>query len=129
MSNMRETQKSQVVTPADIERRLINLSKEIDEAHSELVEVESHYNSVKSQYEIALAKTRMSYSTISSPTGKNYTVQEREDMTLIENQDAHLKMGSAETLVKAARANVNRIRTQVDIARSIGSSVRASLEV
>lgn len=126
---MRETQKSQVVTPADIERRLIQLSKEIDEAHSELVEVESHYNSTKSQYEIALAKTRMSYSSISSPTGKNYTVQEREDMTLIENQEAHLKMGSAETLVKAARANVNRIRTQVDIARSIGSSVRASLEV
>jgi hypothetical protein len=38
-------------------------------------------------------------------------------------------LNSAEATVKAARANAQRIRTQVDIARSIGTSVRASLEM
>lgn len=118
-----------VVTPAQIEKRLYDLSKEIDESHSELVEIESHYNSWKAQYEIALAKSRMEYSMKSSPTGKNYTVSEREDMALLANEELHLRVASAEAQVKAARANAARIKTQVEIARSIGTSVRSSMEV
>jgi len=117
-----------VVTPAQIEKRLYDLSKEIDDSHSELVEVESHYNSYKAQYEIAIARSRMIYSTKSSPTGKNYTVSEREDMALLENEELHLRVAMAEAQVKAARANAARIKTQVEIARSIGTSVRSSLE-
>jgi hypothetical protein len=117
-----------VVTPAQIEKRLYDLSKEIDESHSELVEVESHYNSFKAQYEIAMARTRMTYATKSAPTGKNYTVTERDDMALLENEELHLRVAMAEAQVKAARANATRIKTQVEIARSIGTSVRSSLE-
>ena len=117
-----------VVTPAQIEKRLYDLSKEIDESHSELVEVESHYNSYKAQYEISIARSRMLYSTKSSPTGKNYTVSEREDMALLENEELHIRVAMAEAQVKAARANASRIKTQVEIARSIGTSVRSSME-
>jgi hypothetical protein len=119
---------SAVVTPAQIEKRLYDLSKEIDESHSELVEVESHYNSYKAQYEIAIARSRMTYSMKSSPTGKNYTVSEREDMALLENEELHIRVAMAEAQVKAARANAARIKTQVEIARSIGTSVRSSME-
>jgi hypothetical protein len=118
-----------VVTPAQIEKRLYDLSKEIDESHSELVEIESHYNSYKAQYEIAIAKSRMEYSMKSSPTGKNYTVSEREDMALISNEELHIRVAMAEAQVKAARANAARIKVQVEIARSIGTSVRSSMEV
>ena len=118
-----------MVTPVSIENSLVTLSKEVDEAHSELIEVESHYYSMKSQYEIALAKSRLRFASISSPTGKNYTIGEREDLALVENETLHLQMGNAEALVKSTRANAARIRTQVDIARSIGTSVRASLEI
>jgi hypothetical protein len=117
-----------VVTPAQIEKRLYDLSKEIDDSHSELVEVESHYNSDKANYEIAMARSRMLYSMKSSPTGKNYTVSERDDMALLENEELHLRVAMAEAQVKAARANAARIKTQVEIARSIGTSVRSSLE-
>jgi hypothetical protein len=120
---------SNIVTPAQIEKRLYDLSKEIDESHSELVEVESHYNSYKAHYEIAVAKSRMEFSTKSSPTGKNYTVSEREDMALIANEELHLRVAMAEAQVKAARANASRIKTQVEIARSIGTSVRSAMEV
>jgi len=40
-----------------------------------------------------------------------------------------MNLSIAESSVKAARANANRIRTQVDIARSISVSVRASMEM
>lgn len=117
-----------VVTPAQIEKRLYDLSKEIDESHSELVEVESHYSSFKAQYEVSMARSRMVHATKSSPTGKNYTVAERDDMALLENEDAHLRVAMAEAQVKAARANAMRIKVQVEIARSIGTSVRSAME-
>lgn len=120
---------SQVVTPQQIEKRLYDLSKEIDISNDELMAAEHTYNTVKTEYEIAMARSRMSLASKSSPTGKNYTVGEREDMALLENQDLHLRLGIAEAQVKAARANVARIRTQVDIARSIGTSVRTSIDL
>jgi hypothetical protein len=40
-----------------------------------------------------------------------------------------MQIGFAEAAVKAARANANRIKTQVEIARSIGTSVRTSLDL
>ncbi len=119
----------QIITPQMVENHLRNLSKEIDEAHSELQEAESHYLSIKAHYEIALARTRLDLARRSSPSGKNYTVGEREDMAILENEELHLRLASAEALVKGARANAQRIRTQVDIARSVGTSVRTSMDL
>lgn len=118
-----------IITPQMVEIRLKELSKEIDDAHSQLIESESHYLSTKAQYEIAIAKTRLSLARRSAPNGKNYTIAEREDLAIIENEELHLRIASAEALVKASRANAQRIRTQVDIARSVGTSVRTSMDV
>jgi len=117
-----------VVTPAQVEKRLYDLSKEIDESHNELVEIESHYTSYKAQYEIAIARSRMEYSMKSSPTGKNYTVQQVEALALMANEELHIRVAMAEAQVKAARANAARLKMQVEIARSIGTSVRSSME-
>jgi 4-hydroxy-3-methylbut-2-en-1-yl diphosphate synthase IspG/GcpE len=40
-----------------------------------------------------------------------------------------MHIGITEAIVKAARANASRIKTQVEIARSIGTSVRTSLDL
>jgi hypothetical protein len=117
------------VTPAQIEARLKALSKEIDEVHVQLVDAERDYNTVKANFEIAMAKSRMTYASKSSPSGKNYTVQERDDLALLDNAELHLQLAIDEAKVKAARANANRIKTQVEIARSIGTSVRTSLDL
>ena len=119
----------QIITPQMVENHLRKLSKEIDEAHTELQEAESYDLSCKAQYEIALARTRLDLARRSSPSGKNYTVGEREDMAIIENDSLHLQLASAEAIVKGARANAQRIRTQVDIARSVGTSVRTSMDI
>jgi hypothetical protein len=117
-----------VVTPQLIERRLRDLSHEVDESHDDLVNVESKYHQLKAAYEVSMARSRIKYASISSPSGKNYTVGEREDMATVENEELHLQMATVEAMVKASRANAARLKTQVDIARSIGTSVRTSMD-
>jgi hypothetical protein len=108
-----------------IERRLTDLSREIEESHKDLVSAEQTYHVAKAELEIAMARSRMA---VAHPDHKLTSVQ-REDMALIENADAHMHLAIAEAQVKAARANANRIRTQVDIARSVSVSVRSSLDM
>ena len=120
---------SEIITPAMVEQKLRGLSKEVDEAHKVLVEVETAYHSIKADYEIAMAKARMTMATKSSPTGKNYTVGEREDMALIENEELHKDLAIVQATVLASRGNTNRLKMQVDIARSVGTSVRTSMDL
>lgn len=120
---------SEIITPAMVEKRLHALSKEIDSAHIDLVQIETRFNSVKGDYEIGMAKSRMHYASTSSPTGKNYTVQEREDLALLDNKDLYATLGIVDAQVKAARANTARLKIQVEIARSVGTSVRTSMDL
>jgi flagellar biosynthesis chaperone FliJ len=118
-----------VITPMQVETRLKDLSKLIDEAHDKLVDSEMMYHQAKADYEIAMAKTRLDLARRSSPTGKNYTVGEREDMAIAENQELHRQVAQLEAIIKADRANVARLKVQVDIARSIGTSVRTGMDI
>jgi hypothetical protein len=120
---------TQVVTPAQIEARLYALSKEIDEGHEHLVDTEREFHQTTAEYEVAMARSRIALASKSSPTGKNYTVGEREDMAIIENADQHFNIATMEAQVKAARANVQRLKTQVEIARSMSASLRSSMEL
>ena len=113
------------ITPQKVEQRLYELSKEIDESHDDLVNAENEYHVAKASYEIAMAKSRMK----NSHTDMKMTAIQREDQAIIENGEQHMRLAIAEATVKAMRANTQRIRTQVDIARSISVSVRASLEM
>ena len=112
-----------MVTPQAIENRLAILSKEIDEAHDYLEQAEHAYHKAKASYEIEMAHCRMKLST------EKMRVQDVQDTALIYCAEHYKALNVAEATVKAARANATRIRTQVDIARSIGTSVRASLEI
>ena len=120
---------SEIITPAMVEQKLRGLSKEVDGAHKVLVEVETIYHSVKADYEIAMAKSRIILATKSSPTGKNYTVGEREDLALVQNEELHKDLAIIQAKILASRANTNRLKMQVDIARSVGTSVRTSMDL
>jgi hypothetical protein len=120
---------SEPITPAQVESRLFNLSLEIDKAQEQLDKAEEQYVTTKAEYEIALAKSRISLAGEVGSNNKLLTATEKDDKALVANEDLHLRIASAEILAKAARANVSRIKTQVDITRSIGSSVRSAMEV
>jgi nitric oxide synthase oxygenase domain/subunit len=115
--------RTQMVTPQAIENRLANLSREVDESHQFLNDAEVAFHAAKATYEIAMATSRLSFA------GDKLRVQDVQDIALRDNAHLYRALNTAEATVKAARANAQRIRTQVDIARSIGTSVRASLEM
>ena len=112
-----------MITPQKIEDRLVALSKEVDEAHQFLEQAEHAYHKAKTDYEVAMAGSRLSLA------NEKLRVQDVQDIALRDNSHLYRKLNEAEAVAKAARANSTRIRTQVDIARSIGTSVRASLEI
>ena len=120
---------SEVVTPMQVERRLINLSKELDESQEDLGAAEHLYMRAKSAWEINSAKARMSIKARAIERGGKVTVSEVEDEALLRCQEELMALNTAEAIVKAARGNNQRIRTQIDIARSIGTSVRTGMGV
>ena len=112
-----------IVTPATIEKRLVELSKEIDEAQKFLDESEQYFDA-KGACEIGLAQARLGV----VKDGLKMTVQEKEDVATIECAHLIRAVYGAEAKVRAARGNAQRVRTQIDIARSVGTSVRAALD-
>jgi uncharacterized protein with von Willebrand factor type A (vWA) domain len=123
MQHPRESEEM-IVTPASVEKRLLDLSKEIDEVQQFLDEAEAEYFTAKSDCEISLAKERLEL----TKSGLKFTVQEKEDIALTTCEGQFRRLGIAEAKVRAARGNAQRVRTQIDITRSIGTSVRASLD-
>ena len=113
------------ITPSQVEGRLYELSMLLDEAHDQLVEDEQRFHTLTADYEIGLAKTRIKY----AQADMKMTVAQREDYALVENEAVYRALSVAEASVKASRSNMNRLKTQVDIARSIAVSVRASMEI
>jgi outer membrane protein TolC len=113
-----------MITPQTVETRLHELGTEIDQAHEDLVKAEKFYHSAKAVFEIAIARARIKIGT----SNMKLRVGDVADKALLECESEWVDLQTAEAMVKAARANSNRVRTQVDIARSIGTSVRASME-
>lgn len=117
------------VRPDQVERRLIDLSRELDEASRSCEAAEFAYFTAKGAYEVGVARARITIGRRHADVGVKVTVQEREDEATLETADLLSALYTAEATVRAARANVGRIKTQVDLARSVSVSVRASMEV
>ncbi len=120
---------SDVILPGHVDRRLITLSKELDTATMWLCDAEEGYMAAKTAHDIAAATQRMRMKQIMIETGQKPTVQEIEDRALLAYRDELTELNACEGIVKAARANSARIRVQIDIARSVGASVRAAMDV
>jgi hypothetical protein len=120
---------SDIITPEKVERRLRELGRELDAAQSDLVLAEDSYAKWKADFEVDVAKARIRIGKNAASDGVKITVQEKEDKALIECETQYRGLLGSEAVVKATRANMQRIRTQIDIARSVGTSVRSAMEV
>lgn len=118
-----------VLTPPQIEQQLRALSRRIGEAQAENATVEMTFSTDKAELEISMAKTRLKYANQSKPGGKNYTADERTDLAVTENEELFRKVAVDEALVKASRGRINQLNTQTDIARSVSTSVRTSMNL
>jgi hypothetical protein len=118
-----------IVTPAAVERRLVDLSKELDEANDQLVAAEHEYMRAKSAWEINGARARLGLKAKAADQGQKMTVQDVEDAAILQCETYLTAYNASEAVVRSARANIVRVRTQIDIARSVGTSVRSSMEI
>jgi hypothetical protein len=113
-----------MILPTNIETRLLQLSDELDSAQADMLGAEEDYYLKKADLEISLAKARLH---LIDGTVKS-TVVEREDRATVACKAKIESLAVAEVMVRAARSNMMRLRTQIDIARSLGASVRSSME-
>lgn len=109
--------------------RGVALSKELDEACEKLDDAESRFAEAEHAYKMASSNARMSVQARYADKGVKLTVQEKEDMAFVQTSDQHLALVTADAYVRAARMNVKRVQTQVDIWRSLNSSQRAAMEL
>lgn len=113
---------SEILTPAKIEERLYQLSKELDLAHKERVNDENVYYLAKSEYEVGLAKARLAL----MKSTEKMNADEKNAQVTVDCEEQVRAMNIADAKLKASRANLERIKVQADIARTLSASVRES---
>lgn len=112
-----------------IERRLIDLGKELNDSHIDLQAAEHAYMSAKANWEITSSGCRLKIRSKYLEKGSKVTVGEVEDEMIVSSKNELMDYYTSEAIVKCARANGSRIRTQIEIARSVSASVRTSMEM
>lgn len=110
-----------VVTPFQIEQRLMDLSGLIDTAHDDLRTAEEEFHAAKSEFEITYARAFIGADEKNAEACKHRAV--------LDTRDEKVRLAKAEAIVRAARANVNRLEQQVDITRSVGRLVTSSMNL
>jgi hypothetical protein len=118
-----------VYTPADVEAKLVALSQEYDVGHADLDRAEMMYADAKAAAEIEGARARMYIRARALTAGRKITVGEVDDESTVQCAEQITALYTSEAIVRAARANATRLRTQIDIARSVGTAVRAAMDM
>lgn len=113
------------LTPVQVEHKLLELVQHNQRAYQDLRDAEHAYEAVKAEHQIAYAKARLA----TYAEHKDWTVGRRDDYATAATEDLRLQLAGAEAVVKSARAKAAAVRTQADLVRSIGLSVRTSMEV
>lgn len=120
---------NKLVTPADVEKKLISLSRELDSAHEQLEQSEANYAFAKGTWDIDAAKMRLRVQAKANEAGRKVTVQAVEDEALVACEAQYMSFLTADAMVRVARANSGRIKVQIDITRSVGTAVRAAMDI
>lgn len=120
---------SDIVTPQAVERRLVALSQENDKAHDMLAEAERKAVEAKIDYDLGLAKVRQAIRSKAQLESVKMTVGEIDDAALLECDKEYTAHLTTESVLRVARSNVARVKIQTDIARSVGTSVRTSIDL
>lgn len=117
-----------MITPANVEARLLELSGQVAEAYEWLRQVDANYGKLKATYEIEFARAYLATADQYGPTGKPLTVADREKTAIVATENLRFDLAAEETKAKAARSRVDELRVLTDIARSVSASVRLSIE-
>jgi hypothetical protein len=113
------------LTPAQIEKRLLQLDGENERVHEALREAESRL--ALAETSLRLARARALIDTFKKP--EKITVQQREALVDLACEAELVELQVATTIAKAARSKVAEIKTSIDIARSLGATIRSAMDM
>jgi len=113
------------VTPAEVERQMLDLLKANRAAYDELRACEEQYERCSADWEVQKAKAYLATFT----NEDRWTEARRTAYAVSQCEDTRIHLAAATSRVRAARAKVAAIKVEVDLVRSVGTSVRSSLEM
>lgn len=120
-------QYSPPVTPVMVEQYMLKLQKENAEAYRMLRDAEFEFAKAHAALTVGTAKARL-LARRTAGFDKTWLADDRVAYIVDQTEDLIQAEAFAEAQVKAARAHMQKIRTEVDLIRSIGTSVRVSME-
>jgi hypothetical protein len=112
------------LTPVRVEQQLRLLNRQLDESQVDCAKDEKAYTDAKYAYEIRAA-TLMEELRFSP---ERRTVADKEAFVTLEARKELHALYDADSAIKITRSQIQKLRTQADIVRSLGASVKASME-
>lgn len=103
-------------TTHDVIRRLSQLSRMLDDATTEVAELDEAAVLSKSVYEVTFARSFLSNAG---------AMDVRKQQAVLDAADEKLGAEIAEQKVRACRERIRTLRDQIDVGRSLNSAVRA----
>lgn len=111
--------------PKEVELQMRYLSRELSETQKGYAQHREDYAKAKADYTVKMAKSRDKF----ARSGTKSTSQEREDLALIENEEAYGDLLMQEAIVDVYKGKIERLKAQSDLVRSVGASVRESMKI
>lgn len=118
----------ELFTPADIEQALIRLSARMDRGNAYLDAVERAYSKAKEVYDLACAKAMDQI--VSEYERQNLrppAADIRKARVFLVTTAEREQLRRLEVLILHTRRRLHHLSRQIDIARSLGTSVRAAM--
>ena len=117
------------VTPNDVQKRFVFISRQITAVQEETVTAEKAYFKAKGDYEIAMAHSRIFYGEQKRDDGKSYTETQKEDYALRDNEDLYRAHLTTEAAVRVVRAHAAALREQVKTTQSTSASIKSEIDI
>lgn len=116
-----------IVTPAQIEQRMLDCMAANANAHETLRQAETAYAQAKTPLALARAKARFKATEKARELDAKWNEGDREAYVLLETEELQSQWEMAELHVKLAKSLVAQVANEIELLRSISASVRNSL--
>jgi hypothetical protein len=114
----------EITTPQQVERQLVALMNALEKATEDLADARLEAEEAREEYDNAMAKARI----LLAEDNVKRTVQRREDEAFLMCGDQRRMANAKAVRLSMVRDDIARIKMQLDATRSLGTSVRSSMD-
>lgn len=118
-----------MTTPAGVEKNLMDLYYESERLTQEIKKADNAWMEKDHLAKVAAARARLEIKARANEMGVKLTVQDIEDQAFMKVRYEVLEASIAESELRVIRAQIRSNENKVGIMRSVGTSVRTSMEL